>query len=508
MAASSEFRRQQSRVWWSSFHGDEHLMSALGSPIPRSPAPGPSAAAAAASPAVGAAPAPAGTPGQQADGVLEQEQQGGRDASSSPSTSHKSQDSGFSDSDGSHRAAASPLSTSPEVTEGAQLPSTPSPTHSRLQLCLSGACTSTPRDQGPSRGPARGPASFGGHATPGELRRRLSQDDSCIQSRPLPAIPVAYRRQRSAEEQRRRTSRAHLSRSVAAPASLDTSLEDDELTAALNQTFPLPGPPDSGHRAPRCFIKNRKNAAANSRRQQQQRYTSRVAPPADEPSTTASSVCDSPAPLHATVVRRPVPDGGEDTTAASEHADILDAPHQHLLLDVTSGPGLPAHTSTPKALPAAAAQLASPMLALAQPPTSTPTRRPAGGSAAPAAGRRAHDRLRMSARPVNLLNNYEVKDEAAATPAAASPCARLEAEQSRQLQVPGCAGSAVAAWLGGLRLACEPECSVTLQSKALLGADPRGLRQLSGVQLASPQGLAHLQRRAQLLSGEYTRLCG
>lgn len=67
---------------------------------------------------------------------------------------------------------------------------------------------------------------------------------------------------------------------------------------------------------------------------------------------------------------------------------------------------------------------------------------------------------------------------------------------------------AVSAWLGGLRLSCEPECSVTLQSKALLGADPKGLRQLSGVQLASPQGLGHLQRRAHQLSCEYTKLCG
>lgn len=367
MASVSEFRRQHSRVWWSSFHADEQLVAALGSPIP-------AAAAATASPALGPLQDAPATPAAGEPGAGAQEQ-GSRDSSSSPSTSHKSQDSGFSDSDGSHRANASPLSSSPEVTEAAQLASTPSPTHSRLQLCLSGACTSTPR---PRHAP-QGPASFGGLATPGELRSRLSQDDSCIQSRPLPAIPVEYRRQHSAEEpqqrlqRRARTCRALLSRTAAAPAALlDSSLEEDT-PATLNQTFPLPGPPESGHRVPRSFIKNR--AAP---RRPQQRYsrlvllTAPAAPDAASPpaADAESTVSDAPTPHHTTVlhVRRTTPDGeaASPTTEMAVLGQLADdAEVQRHLFDVTAGPGLPAHTSTPKA--AAASPLVMP-----PPATTTP----------------------------------------------------------------------------------------------------------------------------------------
>lgn len=241
---------------------------------------------------------------------------------------------------------------------------------------------------------------------------RTSKDDSCIQSRPLPAVPV-FRRQRSAEEDRAerrqlRESRALLSR-TAAPA-------DDAPPTPLNQTFPLAGHPESGHRALRSFIKNKKaSSSAGSRR----RYSR---------DSTASSVvseasCDGLVSGHATVLERPCrthPDGGEAPPAPAEELGSAvfgtmaslsgfcpqERDDEQPYLDMTGGPGVPAHTSTPKATPMAtpkatprAAPLSTPALLAPVENSATPTRRVGP------AGRRHYDK--RSARPVNLLNDFD-----------------------------------------------------------------------------------------------------
>lgn len=255
-------------------------------------------------------------------------------------------------------------------------------------------------------------------------------------------MPV-FRRQRSAEEdrlERRQQKEAAVREHLSRTALPQDDLHDDTTSTPLNQTFPLAGHLESGHRALRSFIKNKKTTSGSRRRYSataSSLASSLASSIASSLASSASSELSSDASRlasgHATVLERPRrthPDGGEAALSVVELGVLgtlaspggfsnnfspelqLEEHDEQPYLDMTSGPGMPAHTSTPKATPTPGQRvltstskvtpLTTPLATHLAPATNsaTPTRRGAGP-----AGRRHYDK--KAARPVNLLSDFD-----------------------------------------------------------------------------------------------------